>query len=130
MTTINHTSLITILMQPSCKLKQLGVLLQSEIIELCAPNKITCQVQTDIGNQTDHLIIRLSINGFELFDNDIINIHIKENKIMLTCTVYSNYGIDHLIKYQSNLANFDLDIFDRIFPQLVLCMQTHIKLFS
>lgn len=103
-------------MQPSCKLKQLGVLLQSEIIELCAPNKITCQVQTDIGNQTDHLIIRLSINGFELFDNDIINIHIKENKIMLTCTVYSNYGIDHLIKYQSNLANFDLHIFDRIFP--------------
>ncbi|OCG44104.1 hypothetical protein A9G28_03190 [Gilliamella sp. Fer1-1] len=124
----SNKKVIELISHLSTQLNQLGILLQTNIADEFTVHNMASSVHIDILKHRIYLRFKLSINGIELFDNDIINIQITEGIIHATCTVYSNYGIDNVMKYQNDLDDFELAIFDKIFIELLSCITSHINL--
>ncbi|PIT13111.1 hypothetical protein [Snodgrassella alvi] len=115
----------------SSKINHLGIILQSKIFEHIGLNWLYSNVNTNVIKKLIWLRLELIDQNIRqnssIFENDIVNIKIEDDIIFLTCSVYSNYGIDNIINYHDKFDDFNMNIFDDIFPMLSSCINEHIN---
>ncbi|NUF50409.1 hypothetical protein [Gilliamella sp. ESL0250] len=123
----NNKKTVDLLSHLSNRLNQIGIFLQSNIARQFKLTDMASYVHVNILKQRIYLRFKLSINSMELFDNDIVNIRLTNDKIHVTCFVYSNYGMDKVMEYQDNIDNFESTIVDNISLKLLSCIKSHIN---
>lgn len=122
---------LRILLLLSSEVNRLGIMLQTNIAEQVGLNEIYSTVSVDVINKLIWLRVELINPNLEqtdkIFENDLLNIKVDNNVIFLTATVYSNYGLDNIIDYHDKVGDFNLDIFEEVFPSLLSCIKEHVN---
>ncbi|MTD29419.1 hypothetical protein [Erwinia sorbitola] len=116
----------------SLEINQLSVIIQSDIITDVKLKSICSSVSIDIINQSVWLRFEIQDQGVQwdgVFENDIINVKIEGDMVFITCSVYSDYGLDNIISYCSRVDEFNDGLFKELYPILLSCLREHISFY-
>lgn len=105
--------------------------MQSSILDHFGLKDLYSTVSVNLISKSIGLRVELAGQNIQendiLFENDIINIKIENNVIFFTCIIYSNYGVDRIVNYHDKIDDFNMNIFDELFPSLSICVYEHVN---